>query len=427
MPAADNQPWDVVVIGGGAAGYFTAISVAEHRPGARILIVEAARQDLAKVKISGGGRCNVTHACFQPAEFIQHYPRGGKALKENFRTFGPTETVAWFADHGVALKTEADGRMFPVTDDSQTILDCLRGTATRLGFTCRTASPVAGVLRQADGSFQLTFEKGHPPLTTRHLVLATGGSPAGYRLAESLGHALVSPCPSLFTLKVNDPQLHALAGISVPAVTGTLTVPGEKPITQSGPLLITHWGLSGPCILRLSAWGARHLKAVGYQATVTLDWFPEIHADALRLGLLTMKQAQGGRIFRNARSQTPEIPGAIPARLWDYLLRHGEIDPDAKTDTIKDKALNRLAEKLKRWPVAVSGKGAFKEEFVTAGGVALKDMHLPTYESRQCPQLYIVGELLDVDGVTGGFNFQNAWTSGFITGRAIAAQLRTAQ
>jgi predicted Rossmann fold flavoprotein len=415
---SDIKKVDVLVIGGGAAGFFAALSAKEANPTAHVVILEATQHTLAKVKISGGGRCNVTHACFDPAALVASYPRGHKTLRYLFTQFGPTQTIEWFQSRGVRLKTEADGRMFPVTDDSQTIIDCLQRERTQLGVALRTGERVQTIVPQDKGyCVETENNTGSTRWQAKAVIVATGGSGGGYKLLENLGLPMVSPSPSLFTFKVDDTDLLALQGVSVPHLVGTLLPKEGKPIVQEGPLLITHWGLSGPCILRLSAWGARVLHAQHYQAELRLNWWPELTQDAIRQWLLANKQDHPKQQLVN------QSPSLIPKRLWEYLLtKHGQQNdytPYMVWGEMPNKALNLLTEALVRWPITMSGKGVFKEEFVTAGGVATAGLNLKTYETKAFPGLFVVGEAVDVDGITGGFNFQHAWTSGWIAGQSV--------
>ncbi|MEM6518390.1 MAG: NAD(P)/FAD-dependent oxidoreductase [Cyanobacteria bacterium P01_C01_bin.70] len=403
----------IIVIGGGAAGFFGAIASAEAAPEAQVTLLEAAAKPLSKVRISGGGRCNVTHHCFDPALLVQHYPRGGKALRGAFSRFQPQDTVAWYQRRGVRLKTEADGRMFPITDDSGTIIDCLLGEARRLGVTVRTRAAVTAVEKTA-GSFTVWLKSGER-LTSDRLLLATGSSPQGHRIAQKLGHTIVPTVPSLFTFNIPERSLQELAGVAVEPVTVKLTVPQAKPLTQSGPLLITHWGLSGPAVLKLSAWGARLLYDADYQARLTVNWLPALTADAVRETLLATKQTVAKRAIVN------HCPFALPKRLWRYWVQQTGLDETVTWANLSKKALNKLVEAIARGSFAVHGKGVFKDEFVTCGGVNLSEVNFKTMGSRCCPGLYLAGEVLDIDGVTGGFNFQSAWTTGWLAGQAMAA------
>jgi predicted Rossmann fold flavoprotein len=425
-----EQSQRIAVIGAGAAGLFGAIACAEANPNAEVQVLEAGREPLTKVRISGGGRCNVTHACFDPALLVTHYPRGGRALRGAFSRFQPKDTVAWFQRRGVPLKTEADGRMFPTTDDSGTIIDCLLGEAHRLGIQIHTATPVRAIGHHPS-EFQL-FTRGqaqnsdspdngqerYPFLVADRILLATGSSPAGFRLATSLGHKIVPPVPSLFTFNVRDHALQELAGVSVEPVELTLKLQGEKPLKQTGPLLVTHWGLSGPAVLKLSAYGAVGLHRQHYQAELRVNWLPSLSQEGIRSQLLQAKQEQGKRlVFKHC-------PLPLPRRLWHYLGQHRVgLKADLTWANLPKSGLQNLVLELNQGKYAITGKGVFKEEFVTCGGIRLRDVDFKTMESRLCPGLHFAGEVLDIDGITGGFNFQNAWTTGWLAGRAIARNL----
>jgi predicted Rossmann fold flavoprotein len=401
----------IVAIGGGAAGFFGAIAAAEAHPHTQVTLLEASPQVLTKVRISGGGRCNVTHACFEPTALVQHYPRGGKALRGPLTRFQPQDTVAWFKAHGVVLKTEADGRMFPVTDNSETIVECLVRSAQRARVQVVTGTVVTEVFSSTAGfTVQL---KGGKTVGGDRLLIATGSNPLGYRIAESLGHELVTPVPSLFTFKITDPRLVELAGVSVPLVRVKLLVEGQKPLEQEGPLLITHWGVSGPAVLKLSAWGARLLHDVRYQATIQVNWLPALKAEELRELLLKTKEEW----VRKAIAKN--CPVTLPQRLWQRLVESVGIDSELRWADLSKKTLNLLLMELTQGQFKIQGKGMFKDEFVTCGGVPLTEVNFKTMESRCCTGLYFAGEILDVDGVTGGFNFQNAWTTGWIAGQAM--------
>jgi predicted Rossmann fold flavoprotein len=402
----------VIVVGGGAAGCFGAIACAEAHPHARVTLLEAGRQPLAKVRISGGGRCNVTHACFDPALLVQHYPRGGKALRGAFSRFQPKDTVAWFNGHGVSLKTEPDGRMFPVTDDSETIVNCLLEAVYQSGVTLRTEAPVTAVTRSPAG-FNVALKSGEV-LQSDRLLLASGSNPQGYRLAKQLGHQVIPPVPSLFTFTISDAALRELAGISVEAAHVQLRIPDQKPLEQTGPLLITHWGMSGPAVLKLSAWGARLLHEHHYQATLQINWLPHYSPDQLRQDLLSAKTVHPKRTIA---SQSPFV---LPRRLWQYLTTRSGIIAESRWAELSKPAMNALIQEMHQGRYEVRGKGVFKDEFVTCGGVKLNEVNFKTLESRCCPGLYFAGEILDIDGVTGGFNFQSAWTTGWLAGQAIA-------
>jgi len=403
----------IVVVGGGAAGFFAAITCAEATPGAAVTLVEKGAQFLGKVRISGGGRCNVTHACFDPREFTTRFPRGQRALLAPSHVFQASDTVAWFETRGVKLKTESDGRMFPVTDSSQTIIDCLMRAATAAGVKLLANCGAARVATQPDGGFQLTLTNGESLVCDR-LLLATGGCRAALagELAVSLGHTLEDPVPSLFTFHVATPWVRELSGVSVLSVAAS--VPGTK-LREQGALLLTHWGLSGPVILRLSAWGARILRALNYQFTLRLNWLPHLDAEQIATELRARREAQPARLIVN----TPIAP--LPGRLWEQLVVASGTPRDTRLAALSRPAQHALVQQLIRTDLQVTGKSLNKDEFVTCGGVRLDEVNFKTMESRICPGLYFAGELLDIDGITGGFNFQAAWTTGWIAGRAMAS------
>ncbi len=409
-------------MGGGAAGFFGAIASAEADPQAQVTLLEASRQPLAKVRISGGGRCNVTHACFEPSELVQNYPRGGKALLSAFTRFQAKDTVAWFATHGVPLKTEADGRMFPITNNSETVVKCLMDAASSSGVELRTGVSVISVkrLKNQDSEFSTRFEvvlKSGETLGCDRLLLATGSNPLGYKIAQELGHTINPPVPSLFTFNIGDEKLRALAGVSVDAVRLRLTLPGTPQLEQTGPLLITHWGLSGPAVLKLSAWGARVLHSSNYQAPLLINWLPDLTTEEVRQKLLAVKNEWGKRPIALHRGFD------LPHRLWQYIIARIEIAKEDRWAELSNKILNQLVQELTQGQYLIHGKGAFKEEFVTCGGVNLKEVNFKTMESRLVPGLYFAGEILDIDGVTGGFNFQSAWTTAYLVGLGMALEL----
>ncbi len=398
---------DLIVIGGGAAGFFAAIAAAQLR---RVIVLERGAQTLAKVRISGGGRCNVTHACFAPAELITRYPRGGDALRGPLTRFGPRETVGWFAARGVALKTEPDGRMFPTTDDSATIVDCLEREAARANVSVRLRTAVAGISRESDG-FACALADGST-LRASRVLIATGGSPPGHALARALGHTIVPPVPSLFTFEIADPGLCALTGLSVPAARVKIRFTSGA-ITQTGPLLITHWGLSGPAVLRLSAWAARELADARYHTEVEVAWISRLSPEAILEVFAARKRTAGAQ-----RVSTHSPFGEIPGRLWKRLVSLAAIHDEQTWAKLARANAHALAERVTGERMNVTGKGQFKEEFVTAGGVALDEVDFRTMESKRCPGLYFAGEVLDIDGITGGYNFQAAWTTGHVAGSA---------
>lgn len=425
MPRERNR---IAVVGGGAAGFFAAIHSAARLPDARVTIFEAGRRTLEKVRISGGGRCNVTHACFDPAELTRYYPRGDRALRGPFTRFGPADTIAWFEARGVPLKTEADGRVFPLSDDSADIVDCLRNAARKAGVAVRTATPIAAIRTGPD---EATAGQSATPsflLETRtetdfacdRLLLATGGAPAGMRLAASLGHSLVAPVPSLFTFQVADPALRALAGVSAASV--RLFLPAYKKRESTGSLLFTHSGLSGPAVLRLSSFAAREFAEQKYRLRLGISWLPAENEEGLRRRLDTVRARDGARLVRGAAGQF-----GLPRRLWRYLCDRIAL-PEATTWSQLSGAQGRnLIETLLRTELQIAGKATFKEEFVTCGGVDLKQVDFRRMASRLVPGLFFAGEILDVDALTGGFNFQNAWTTGHIAGESLAASLNKLQ
>jgi len=405
----------VVVAGGGAAGFFAAIACAEASPEARITVLEQSPQFLAKVRISGGGRCNVTHACFDGRELSGHYPRGGAALLGPFTIFQPRDTIAWFEARGVRLKTEADGRVFPVSDSSQTIIECLVSAARAAGVELLANRGLEGVARQDEGGFALVLTNGEA-LGCDRLMLATGGcrGAAAGRLAVSLGHTLEPPVPSLFTFHIAAPWLKELAGISV--ASAEVSIPSFG-LRERGGLLITHAGLSGPAILRLSAWGARALHAVEYRFALRVNWLPHLDREAIAGQLESRRAAQPARFVIN----TPLPP--LPARLWERLVVAAGAPRETRWAELSRSGTHQLVEQLIRTELTAAGRTLNQEEFVTCGGVRLSEVNFRTMESRLCPGLYFGGELLDIDGLTGGFNFQAAWTTGWIAGRAMAGTI----
>jgi predicted Rossmann fold flavoprotein len=402
----------IVIVGGGAAGFFAAIACAEAKSGAEIVVLENTSRFLSKVKISGGGRCNVTHACFNERDFATRFPRGERALIAPFKQFQAADTVAWFAERGVELKTENDGRMFPTTDSSQTIIDCLLNAAHKAGVELRTNSGVERVVKRVGGGFELELSNGQA-LRCGRLLLATGGcrTPALGQLAVSLGHTLEPPVPSLFTFHIAVPWLRSLAGVSVEPV--ELAVADTR-LRERGAALMTHWGLSGPAILRLSAWGARVLHEKNYQFTLLVNWLPVSNAEKLAAEFQARRRSQPARRIVNSTI------APLPARLWEQLALAAGVMPEARWAALSRPAQHRLIQQLLRTEFPVTGKSLNKDEFVTCGGVKLREVYFQTMESRICPGLFFAGELLDIDGITGGFNFQAAWTTGWIAGKAMA-------
>lgn len=401
---------DLIIIGGGAAGFFGGILAAEKRPGLKILILEKSTKILSKVKVSGGGRCNVTHNCENPFRLADHYPRGEKSLKSLFKVFNVTDMVRWLGDHGVQLKTEEDGRMFPITDDSQTIIDCFLRSAAQHGMKIKFNSAVESI-RKNNEVFQITCQDG--VYLSHSVLVASGGNskPDAYRFLEECGHRIVPPIPSLFTF--NDPakKFTELMGVSVPSA--EIRITGTK-LSQRGPILITHWGLSGPAVIKLSAWAAAYLHEKNYDFTVHINWTTLEKEDDIREHLLNVKRDRPKqRIMRYG-------PFALPSRLWERICVLSEIDEEKIWGEISAKTLNRLLENVFRCSFNIRGKTTFKEEFVTCGGVDLQDIDLQNMESRKLTRLYFAGEVLNIDGETGGFNFQAAWTTAFVAASAIA-------
>ncbi|PZV23067.1 MAG: aminoacetone oxidase family FAD-binding enzyme [Snowella sp.] len=410
MGNIQQQP-KIIIIGGGAAGFFAAITAAMTYSRVSITLLEAGREFLSKVRISGGGRCNVTHHCFEPSQLVQYYPRGGKALRGAFSRFQPKDTVAWFKSRDVSLKTEADGRMFPITDDSATIANCLLETAKEYGVHLRPNSPVTS-LQKIENQFWIELKNGEI-LKGDRVLIATGSNPMGYRWAKELGHQVQEPVPSLFTFNIKDARLTDLAGIAVENVRVSLINPDQKKLEQMGPLLITHWGVSGPAILKLSAWGARLLHDQNYQMPLIINWLPNYNRETLQAILLETKQSQPRKQILNFS------PVEIPKRLWQSLVTFIGLDTKIVWADLSKKALNHLLIQLLQGEYLIKGKGVFKEEFVTCGGVNLNEINFKTMESKKCPGLFFAGEVLDIDGVTGGFNFQSAWTTGWLAGKGM--------
>ncbi len=404
----------VAVIGGGAAGFFGAIAGAEANPDRQVTLFEASSRPLAKVRISGGGRCNVTHACFEPRELTANYPRGGRELLGPLHRFGPRETVAWFEERGVALKTERDGRMFPVTDTSATVIECLQNTAARAGVNVRLSCPVRSLSRGASGGFVLGLHGGETVAAERVLIATGGGANSGgIAMARELGHHIEALVPSLFTFHVADARLSGLEGL---AVADAEVAVSRTRWRARGPVLVTHWGLSGPAILRLSAWGARDLHAVNYTFPLRVNW-TAAQAPADVATILERMRREHGR-----RQVSSGGPFAMPLRLWERLVAAAGIKNDLTWASLPRAGAAALVSELSAGTFAVAGKSMNKEEFVTCGGVRLREVDFRTMESRVCPGLHFAGEVLDIDGITGGFNFQAAWTTGRIAGQALASK-----
>lgn len=398
----------IAVIGGGAAGFFAAITCARASSNAKVTIYEKTNKLLAKVKVSGGGRCNVTHACFSNTELSKFYPRGGRFLKKAFGQFNTSDIVNWFASKGVKLKTEADNRMFPVADDSQTIIDCLTTEATKSGVTVKQKNTISSIIKVGN-QYNLHTEQGVNLVDK--VIIASGGSPkeTAYHWLSELGHNIISPVPSLFTFNMPNEPIKELMGLSLP--NAQVKIQGEN-LESNGPLLITHWGMSGPAILKLSAWGARILHTKQYDFKIQVNWLGSVKDNELREQLASQKSKLDARNIGNRN------PFGLPQRLWSFLLIKIDINIDKKWRDLTKKDFNRLINTLLNDAYEVKGKTTFKEEFVTCGGVSLENINVQTMESKVCSGMYFAGEVMDIDGVTGGFNFQAAWTSGYISGKS---------
>ncbi|MBC6698651.1 NAD(P)/FAD-dependent oxidoreductase [Hymenobacter sp. BT190] len=408
-------------MGGGAAGFFGAIACAEANPHLTVYLIEKTGKLLSKVRISGGGRCNVTHAADTPAQLVQHYPRGAKQLKEPFRQFDAQATIQWFAKRGVLLKTEPDGRMFPVTDSSETIAQCLLEAARQAGVRILTQTSPELIEGLPAGGFRLQLTGAHAgEMHVARLLIATGGAPKSeqYDWLRGLGHTIAAPVPSLFTFNVPSSPLRELPGVSVPLA--RVRVAGEK-LEYEGPVLVTHWGVSGPAVLKLSAWGARRLHELNYQSTALINWVPAHTETTLRTWLHEYRE-------QNSRKVVASNPlFGLPQRLWRTLTDQAGVEPEVRWNELPAKPQNRLIEALLNTALTVRGKTTYKDEFVTCGGVVLSEIDMKTMESRRVPGLHFAGEVLDIDGITGGFNFQAAWTTGYLAGQAVGKLMLAAQ
>ncbi|MBL6879890.1 MAG: NAD(P)/FAD-dependent oxidoreductase [Synechococcus sp. BS30m-G31] len=405
--------WNLVVIGGGAAGFMAAITAAEQGV-KRVLVLEATPELLNKVRISGGGRCNVTHACWDPAELVGHYPRGQRALKGVFSRFAAGDAIAWFADRGLVLIEEADGRMFPEQNRSEAVIQCLKRAALKAGVKVQTRAMVQRLSVQSEGVFLVDGRGLDQPLSAQKVMLATGGHPSGRKMAENLGHQLVPPVPSLFSLSLEASALAACSGIAVDDVGLELKLNNQR-FRHVGRVLITHRGLSGPATLRLSAFAARALHGSRYRGELRVDWSAGLGRSGVEQRLKQWRQEQARRTLAAAKPFDH-----FPRRLWQAFLMLAGADGERRWAELPVKSERRLVEILCAQPLSIQGRGPFGEEFVTAGGVDLGEVNLATMESRRCPGLYLAGELLDVDGVTGGFNFQACWSGGWLAGQSIA-------
>ena len=402
----------LVVVGGGAAGFFAAIAAAEANPSARVLLLEKSAQYLGKVRISGGGRCNVTHSCFDPRELVEFYPRGGQELLGPFTRFACGDTMEWFEDRGIELKVESDGRVFPVSDNSETIVHCLESMADTAGVIRETQAGLKNLVRLDSGMWHVELESG-ASIDADRVLLAPGSSKKIWDVLSGLGHRIVPPVPSLFTFNIRDPRLAELSGVSVSNVRVTVPVGG---LETEGPLLITHWGLSGPAVLKMSAFGARWMADQDHRFTMYVNWLPQFEVEDLIEELNSLRKDVGHqrkRVLSNAMF-------GIPLRLWRSLGAFARLPESANWSDLSKPQLRKWAEVLTESAFTVVGKSTNKDEFVTSGGISLSEVSFTTMESRIAPGLYFAGEVLDIDALTGGFNFQAAWTTGWIAGHAMA-------
>ncbi|MEO7445377.1 MAG: NAD(P)/FAD-dependent oxidoreductase [Ferruginibacter sp.] len=405
----------LVVIGGGAAGIFCAVNAARLNSALEVVVLEKTAHLLSKVKISGGGRCNVTHSCFSIAAMQKNYPRGEKFLKRPFHDFFTIDTIEWFKERGVELKTEADGRMFPDTNSSQTIIDCLLAEADTYKIVIRRHAHVKEITGN-EGKFRLRLGEDSEMLEADYICLATGGYSKALQFdwLKNLGHSLSNPVPSLFTFNLPKHAISQLMGVVVPDV--IVKIAGTN-LRQQGPVLITHWGLSGPAVLKLSAWGARLLAEKDYNFDVVINWLPDYTEQTL------LERLQQQRFSLAPQKIINRNPFGLSSRFWEFMLSETGIDANLRWADLPAKLQNKLAKRLCVYEIKVQGKTTFKEEFVTAGGIRLSEIDPQTMESRLVPGIYFAGEVMDVDGVTGGFNFQHAWSSGWLAARAIAQKV----
>jgi len=398
----------VVIIGGGAAGFFTAITVAESNSNLEVIILEKGKKVLQKVKVSGGGRCNVTHACFDPKELCEFYPRGKKEMLGPFHQFMTGDTMEWFENRGITLKIEADNRVFPVSNSSQTIIDCLMDSIQKSGVDLQLNQHVKSITK-IENQYKIITDS--QEIIADKLVIATGSSLKFWELIAKLDHTIIPPVPSLFTFKINDNRIKEIPGISVSNATIKIV---DSKFKSSGPLLITHWGISGPAVLKLSAFGARYLAQKNYQYNIEVNWLSKPIKEVFEILKATKNKLSKKHVFQKS------VFEEIPRRLWENLVQAAEISKLQRWADTSNKQLENLANQLTKSTFNANGKTTFKEEFVTAGGVDLKEINFKRFESKTHKNLFFAGEVLNIDAVTGGFNFQNAWTGGFIAGKAIA-------
>lgn len=399
-----NSNFDIIIVGGGAAGFFSAINIAEKNPKLKIAILERGKEVLAKVRISGGGRCNVTHACFVPNELVKNYPRGEKELRGPFNTFCTGDTIEWFEKRGVELKIEDDGRMFPVSDSSETIINCFVFETKKYGIQVLTNQSVQSIFKTEN---YWKVETNNETFVCEKLILSTGSNPKIWEMLQKKGHKIIDSVPSLFTFNIKDKRIKELMGLSAIV---TVKLKNSK-LQASGPLLITHWGMSGPVILRLSAWGAIELAAKNYQFAIEVNWLNNYSTIEAIEKLKELKLEHAKKVV------SKKSPFELPNRLWENLVLASGTEAEIKWADLTKNQLQNLANQLTKAEFQANGKSTFKEEFVTAGGVDLKEINFKTMESKLHENLYFVGEIVNIDAITGGFNFQNAWTSGFIVAK----------
>lgn len=412
--------YKVAIIGGGAAGFFSAINLAklaqEQSINLEVRIFESSSQYLKKVKISGGGRCNVTHNCFDVRTFCQNYPRGSRELLSPMQRFQAKDTVQWFKEAGVNLVAEDDGRMFPDTNSSETIINCYLDLAKKYGVQLMPLHSVVSITKSTQG-WELSFKE-KESFIADSVVIATGSSPGGYKLAESLGHSISERAPSLFSFKIKHPLISDLPGLSFPNTSLKLVLPNKKSFKQTGPTLITHWGLSGPAILKLSAWAAREMKQANYQATLIVNWLNNETTSSIDEKIKSLKNEHSKSFVKNV------YPEELPKRFWLNLLNQHSISHEKQWANLSKKEVSSICQSLVQSQLEILGQNRFKEEFVECGGVSLKEIDFKSMESKVAKGVYFLGELLDVDGITGGFNFQNAWTTGWVAAHHIAEQAK---
>jgi predicted Rossmann fold flavoprotein len=405
-----NSKYDIIIVGAGAAGFFTAINIVEKNSKLKVAILERGKEVLTKVRISGGGRCNVTHACFIPNDLVKFYPRGEKELRGPFHQFCSGDTIEWFEKKGVELKIEDDGRMFPISDSSQTIIDCFQDAAKKLGIDILINQSVQSLFKSEtlEGNYW-KVETNSENFACQKLILTTGSNPKIWEMLSNIGHTIIEAVPSLFTFNIKDNRIKDLMGLSAFA---SVKVKNTK-LESSGPLLITHWGMSGPGILRLSAWGARILAEKKYQFTLQVNWLNDLTFEETLEKLKELKQEH------SKKAVSKKSPFEFPNRLWESLVLASTIEVETKWADLTKNQLVNLANQLTNGEFQVNGKSTFKEEFVTAGGIDLKEINFKTMESKLHENLFFAGEIVNIDAITGGFNFQNAWTSGFIVAKAV--------